>query len=79
MFCVVSNIIDCIDYYDKVDVLKTVRQLQVCRPEILQHEVYFTFNTHLHIRIFKYKTVTVMQVFMFFLRNFANSHKLISS
>ncbi|XP_060082094.1 receptor-type tyrosine-protein phosphatase T-like [Ylistrum balloti] len=42
LYCTVCNMMECIDWYNSVDIFHTVRHLQICRPEIINSLVQYS-------------------------------------
>ncbi|OWF45753.1 Receptor-type tyrosine-protein phosphatase alpha [Mizuhopecten yessoensis] len=43
LYCAVCNIVECIDWYNRVDIFRSVRHLQIRRPEVIQSQVQYSY------------------------------------
>ncbi|XP_033737712.1 receptor-type tyrosine-protein phosphatase alpha-like [Pecten maximus] len=43
LYCAVCNMMECIDWYNRVDIFHTVRHLQIRRPEVIQNLMQYSY------------------------------------
>ncbi|XP_069126513.1 receptor-type tyrosine-protein phosphatase T-like [Argopecten irradians] len=43
LYCAVCNMMECIDWYNRVDIFHTVRHLQIRRPEVIQNLIQYSY------------------------------------